>query len=99
MFLGHYMGGVMYAVTHLIMGPPILGRVPSVRNSLLDKVSVAGQGESIVVRNHKKQSSKWVRVVAGDVPHFSEQAKTCWARKTNSHSSHPRSNSPLESNL
>ena len=37
--VGHYMGGVMYGVTHLIMGPPILGRVPY----------VAGRGMSILV--------------------------------------------------
>ena len=35
-FVGHYMGGVMYGVTHLTMGPPILGRVPCVQNSLQD---------------------------------------------------------------
>ena len=47
MFVGHYMGGVMcYGVTHLIAGPPILGRVPYVQTSLLDKVSVAGRGGS-----------------------------------------------------
>ena len=47
-FVGHYMGGAMYGVTHLVMGPPILGRVPSVQSSLLEKVSVAGQGGSIL---------------------------------------------------
>ena len=46
MFVGHYMGGVMYGVTHLTMGPPILGRVPYVQNSLLDTISVAGRGGS-----------------------------------------------------
>ena len=48
MFVGHYMDGVMYGVTHLIMGPPILGRVPYVQNSLSDKVSVAGRSVSSV---------------------------------------------------
>ena len=47
--VGHHMGGVMYGVTHLIMGPPILGRVPYVQNSLYDKVSVAGRGGSKLV--------------------------------------------------
>ena len=47
-FVGHYMGGVMYGVTHLIMGPPSLGRVRYAQNSLLDKVSVAGWGGSIL---------------------------------------------------
>ena len=46
MFVSHYMGGVMYGPMHLITGPPILGRVLYVQNSLLDKVSVAGQGGS-----------------------------------------------------
>ena len=46
---GHHMGGVMcsWVITWvgscMGMGPPILGRVPYVQNSLLDKVSVAGQ--------------------------------------------------------
>ena len=47
-FVGHCMGGVMYGITYLIMGPPILGRVPYVQNSLQDKVSVAGRGGSRV---------------------------------------------------
>ena len=46
MCLGHYMGGVMYGVTHLIMGPSILGRVPYVQSSLSDRISVAGRGRS-----------------------------------------------------
>ena len=46
MFVGRYMGGIMYGVTHLIMGPPILGRVPYVQNSLSDKISVASRGGS-----------------------------------------------------
>ena len=46
MFVGHYMGGVMHGVTHLIMGPPIPGRVLYVQNSLSEKVSVAGRGGS-----------------------------------------------------
>ena len=52
MFVGPYMGGVMYGVTHLIMGPPILGRVPYVQNSLLDEVSVAGRGGSSICVSH-----------------------------------------------
>ena len=43
---GSLHGGVMYGDTHLIMGPPILGRVPHVQNSVLDQVSVAGRGGS-----------------------------------------------------
>ena len=35
-FVGHDMGGIMHGVTHLTMGPPILGRVPYVQKSLLD---------------------------------------------------------------
>ena len=34
-FVGHCMGGVMHGVTHLITGPPILGRVPHVQNSFV----------------------------------------------------------------
>ena len=48
MFVGRYVGGVMYGVTHLIMGPPILGKAPYVQNSLLDKASVAGRGGSML---------------------------------------------------
>ena len=32
MFVGHDMGVVMYGVTHLILGPPIMGMVPYVQN-------------------------------------------------------------------
>ena len=49
MFVGHYMGGVI----HLIMGPPILGRVPSIQNSLSGKVSVAGRGGSKIVLSYQ----------------------------------------------
>ena len=47
-FVGPDMGGVMYGVTHLILAPPILGRVPYVQNSLLDKVSAGGRVASIL---------------------------------------------------
>ena len=50
MFVGQYMGGVVHGVTHLILGPPILGRVPYVQKSLSGKVSVAGRGGSNLER-------------------------------------------------
>ena len=51
---GSLPGGVMYGVTLLILGPPILGRVVYVQNSLLDKVSVAGSKVNIVSSGPKK---------------------------------------------
>ena len=50
----------------------------------------------LVVWNHKKQCTKWSRIVAGDAPCFSSPSQTCWARKTNSRSGHPRSNNTLK---
>ena len=60
MFVGHYMGGVMYGVTPLMMGPPILGRVPYVQNSLSDKVSVAGRGRSKLKASGLRPTKKQV---------------------------------------
>ena len=52
---GHMGGGVMCSwVTHLIMWPPILGRVPYVQSSLSGKVSVAGGGNVL----HRKESTE-----------------------------------------
>ena len=60
----------MYGVTHLIMAPPALGRVPYVQNSLLDKVSVAGRGMSDmdVTRSGSKEPKRKDRMVGWGSP-------------------------------
>ena len=51
----------------------------------------------IVVWNQRKQSTRWIRVVAGDVHYLSGPSQTCWKQKTNLRSLHPRSNKILDS--
>ena len=81
MFVGHYMSGAMYGVTHLIMGPPTPGRVPYLQNSLSDKVSVAGRGGSTLAAQNREprrmarfpESQVWNRENFPDSPLSSRQ--------------------------